>query len=173
MDKRIAYARILIKGQSGYELLPSKANPRVKRWMKLLQGDGVRGKASITDPDEIEKAYRAYLKDPEGYRKLPPAITQAMLEKKVRMPYDQIARLSNLQAAAWTEHGGVNDLLRLIEAGQTGAGQYGPDHLALMEYLWAGGCWGPSRVPRRLSGSGSGGRPKKAKLARISMGEPS
>lgn len=37
-DKRIAYARTLLKGRPGYALKPSKANPRVRRWTKQSAG---------------------------------------------------------------------------------------------------------------------------------------
>ncbi|PZA06495.1 MULTISPECIES: hypothetical protein [unclassified Meiothermus] len=130
-NRAVSYARILIKGREGYALLPSKENPKVKRWMKL---DNSAGKASIS-PSQLEKGFMAYLNDPDAYRQMPPALTAALLRGEARLPYDVVAQLSRAQTAAWQGYGGYQDLIKLIEGGQTAAGQFGQDHLALMEHL--------------------------------------
>ncbi|WP_233493208.1 MULTISPECIES: hypothetical protein [unclassified Meiothermus] len=41
--RTVSYARILIKGREGYALLPSKADPRKRRWQKLPKADQSAG----------------------------------------------------------------------------------------------------------------------------------
>jgi hypothetical protein len=137
MDRTISYARMLIKGREGYALKPSQINPRVKRWMKLAQGNPktLQGRAAF-DAEAYQRAFKAYLSDPKAFRRMPPMLTKALMNgERHPLPYSQTAQLARLQTAIWEQSGGVQELLDLIGRRKTAAGQFGPEHLALMEEL--------------------------------------
>lgn len=130
----IRFARTIIKNRSGYGLKPSKTNPRVKRWMRLQSDEPTRGRADF-DPERLMRDYQQVMKDLGYYRKIHPTLAEAVVLGQGRLPYQDVAQLSRLQALAFASQGGADDLLGLIAQGATLAGQFGPDHLALIEHM--------------------------------------